>query len=64
MSEHGNDSDATSGTAIGVRPWLTLASLGVTENDLTTVHHRPPSAHRFLSAQGSTTHMSGAVRPL
>ncbi|WP_338696874.1 hypothetical protein V2W30_14935 [Streptomyces sp. Q6] len=24
-----------------VRPWQSLASLGVTESDLTTVHHRP-----------------------
>lgn len=63
MSEHGND-DATARTASGVRPWLTLASLGVTENDLTTVHHGPPAAHRFLSAPVSKTHLSGTALPV
>jgi hypothetical protein len=38
MSESGNDHDTTPGTAIGtVWPWQTLASLGITEHDLTTV---------------------------
>lgn len=31
-------SSRASGT---VRPWQSLASLGVTNSDLTTVHHRP-----------------------
>ncbi|MFD1657790.1 hypothetical protein ACFSL4_06035 [Streptomyces caeni] len=49
MSERGNDHEATSGTVFDtVRPWQTLASLGITEDDLTAVHHRP-SAHRFPS---------------
>ncbi|WP_369236289.1 hypothetical protein AB5J56_28270 [Streptomyces sp. R21] len=36
-----NDSSKPSRTAGKVRPWVSLASLGVTESDLTTVHHRP-----------------------
>ncbi|GGJ22534.1 hypothetical protein [Streptomyces brasiliensis] len=64
MSEPGNDKDVTSGPVTGVRPWQTLASLGITENDLTTVHHRPASAHRSLSAQGNTTDVGGGPGPL
>ncbi|MFD6167368.1 hypothetical protein [Streptomyces coeruleorubidus] len=35
------DSSKPSRAAGNVTPWLTLAALGVTEKDLTTVHHRP-----------------------
>ena len=42
MNEQENEKDTPSGTAISqVRPWQTLASLGVTESDLTAVN--PPS---------------------
>lgn len=42
MSEHRDGFDTTSATAIGnVRPWQTLASLGIAENDLATVHPWP-----------------------
>ncbi|WP_445529204.1 hypothetical protein [Streptomyces cyslabdanicus] len=33
--------------AATVRPWLSLASLGVTETDLTTIHHRPMGPARL-----------------
>ncbi|MFE9098972.1 hypothetical protein [Streptomyces sp. NPDC007264] len=56
MNGRGNDHDPASGTAFGtVRPWQTLASLGITEDDLTAVHHRPPSAHRFPSERTAST---------
>ncbi|MFF1698383.1 hypothetical protein ACFVXC_32960 [Streptomyces sp. NPDC058257] len=40
------DSSKPSRTSRTVRPWQSLASLGVTESDLTTVHHRPAAAFR------------------
>ncbi|MEW1797044.1 MULTISPECIES: hypothetical protein [Streptomyces] len=50
MSEPGNDEDTTSGTVIGtvtgtVWPWKTLASLGITENDLTGFQESVHGAH-------------------
>ncbi|MFD4703228.1 hypothetical protein [Streptomyces niveus] len=50
MSEPGNDEDTTSGTVIGtgigtVWPWKTLASLGITENDLTGLQESVHGAH-------------------
>lgn len=64
MSERGNDHDTASGAAFGtVRPWQTLASLGLTEDDLTAVHHRPPSGHRFPSepTANATTSLHGGA---
>ncbi|WP_367045451.1 hypothetical protein [Streptomyces sp. Je 1-332] len=40
-------STESAAAAANVRPWQTLASLGVTEGDLTTVHHRPRVSLRF-----------------
>ncbi|MFE4495060.1 hypothetical protein [Streptomyces niveus] len=50
MSEPGNDEDTTSGTLTGtvtgtVWPWKTLASLGITENDLTGFQESVHGAH-------------------
>ncbi|MEU3529455.1 hypothetical protein AB0E62_37380 [Streptomyces sp. NPDC038707] len=46
---------ATTGT---VRPWQSLASLGVIESDLTTTRHRPPAPAPFTSdgRRGHTRH--------
>ncbi|GAA3127190.1 hypothetical protein ACFQ0X_12595 [Streptomyces rectiviolaceus] len=41
-------SSESAAAAANVRPWQSLASLGVTESDLTTVHHRPRVSFRFL----------------
>ncbi|NBM17270.1 hypothetical protein [Streptomyces sp. GC420] len=49
MSAGPEDGAAYSAAApTSVRPWHTLASLGITESDLTTGHHRPVPVHRFL----------------
>lgn len=40
------DASKPARTAGTVTPWLTLAALGVTEKDLTTVHHRPVAPSR------------------
>ncbi|MFD6333593.1 hypothetical protein ACFWGI_28980 [Streptomyces niveus] len=53
MSGPGNDEDTTSGTVIGtvigtVWPWKTLASLGITENDLTGLPEPVLGAHARL----------------
>ena len=57
MSEQGNDDDTTSDAEIGtVRPWQTLASLGITESDLTTVRQGPLSAHRLRSERCGDRH--------
>ncbi|MEV8401981.1 hypothetical protein ACWGCP_29090 [Streptomyces niveus] len=50
MSEPGNDEDTTSGAVTGtvigtVWPWKTLASLGITENDLTGFQESVHGAH-------------------
>lgn len=44
-----------------VRPWQSLASLGVTDSEATAVYIRPRAAFRFLSAQG-VRHGQGAQR--
>ncbi|MEU6093127.1 hypothetical protein ABZ865_41570 [Streptomyces sp. NPDC047085] len=43
------------GTA-AVRPWQSLASLGITESDLTTVHHLSVVAFPRPSADPGTSH--------
>ncbi|MFR9787136.1 hypothetical protein ACL07V_00435 [Streptomyces sp. MB22_4] len=59
MNESRSDEDTTHGT--GVRPWQTLSSLGLTENEVTAVHLTPATALRFLSGLGGTRHGDGAV---
>jgi hypothetical protein len=43
------------GTAV-VRPWQSLASLGVTESDLTTVHHQSAGPFPHPSTGPGTRH--------
>ncbi|MEU5099291.1 hypothetical protein [Streptomyces sp. NPDC020996] len=53
MNETGNDKDAASAPVAGVPPWQTLASLGITENDLAVAHHTPAASFlRLLPGQG------------
>ncbi|MER6631626.1 hypothetical protein ABT301_25990 [Streptomyces sp. NPDC000987] len=53
MNEPGNDKDAASTPVAGVPPWQTLASLGITENDLAAAHHMPAApVLRLLAGQG------------